>query len=206
MRPRREQMSQTLALSGEAPRNFNPPSLPRIFPELRAPLYWSRTDGGCNTLQHVPAETPVTRSAADQESRLRRLGRTDPQDRIGTPLRPLARLKKVGLEPTLNRNRASTTVLVCCLAIEIPMTAIAADIVGTVARVMDGNTFEIASSKDSIISIRLCGVHSPERSEPNYRFLGSSLTKRSKNAKFVASELAKAQFVTTAQSQPTRAK
>src|SRR5262249_19170610 len=83
MRPRREQMSHTLALSGEAPRNFNPPSLPRIFPELRAPLYWSRTDGGCNTLQHVPAETPVTRSAADQESRLRRLGRTDPQDRIG---------------------------------------------------------------------------------------------------------------------------
>jgi len=50
------------------------------------------------------------------------------------------------------------------------MTAIAADIVGTVARVMDGNTFEIVSStKDSIISIRLCGVHSPERSEPNYR-------------------------------------
>ena len=42
------------------------------------------------------------------------------------------------------------------------MTAIAADIVGTVARVMDGNTFEIVSStKDSIISVRLCGVHSP---------------------------------------------
>jgi len=74
------------------------------------------------------------------------------------------------LEPTLNRNLISATVLVCCLAIEIPITAIAADIVGTVARVMDGNTFEIVSStKDSIISIRLCGVHSPERSEPNYR-------------------------------------
>ena len=84
-------------------------------------------------------------------------------------------LKKVGLKPTLNRNRTSATVLVCCLAIEIPMTAIAADIVGTVARVMDDNTFEIVSStKDSIISIRLCGA------------------KRSKNAKFVASELARA--------------
>jgi len=86
-----------------------------------------------------------------------------------TPRCPLARLKKGRLEATLNRNRTSTTVLVCCLAIEMPMTAIAADIVGTVARVMDGNTFEIALSKDSIISIRLCGVHSPERSEPNYR-------------------------------------
>ena len=35
---------------------------------------------------------------------------------------------------------------------------------------------------------------------------GGSLAKRSKNAKFVASELAKAQFVTTAQSQLTRGK
>ncbi len=90
-----------------------------------------------------------------------------------TPASPASfpRLRKVGLEPTLNRNLISATVLVCCLAIEIPLTAIAADIVGTVARVMDGNTFEIVSSttKDSIISIRLCGVHSPERSEPNYR-------------------------------------
>jgi endonuclease YncB( thermonuclease family) len=58
----------------------------------------------------------------------------------------------------MNRNRASATVLVCCLATAMPMTAIAADIVGTVARVMDGNTFEIASQKDSIVRIRLWGT------------------------------------------------
>jgi endonuclease YncB( thermonuclease family) len=51
----------------------------------------------------------------------------------------------------------------------MPMAAIAAEIVGTVARVMDSNTFEIASPKDGIVRIRLCGVYGPERSEPNYR-------------------------------------
>src|SRR6516164_6552198 len=125
MRPRREQMSQTLAVSRTS-QKLQPPSLPRVFPELRAPQYRSRTDRGCNTLQHVTAETPVIRSAADQESRLRRLGRTDPQDRMrSTP--PPRTSEKIGLEPTLNRNLVSATVLVCCLAIEIPMTAIAAD-------------------------------------------------------------------------------
>jgi endonuclease YncB( thermonuclease family) len=107
----------------------------------------------------------------------------------------------------MNRNRTSATVLVCCLAIAIPMTAIAADIVGTVARVMDGNTFEIASPKDSIVRIRLCGVHSPERSEPNYRsarrLLSEKIEKREIRCVRV---VAKAQFVTTAQSRPTRAK
>src|SRR5712691_2117907 len=110
-----------------------------------------------------------------------------------TPASPASfpRLRKVGLEPTLNRNLISATVLVCCLAIAIPMTAIAADIVGTVARVMDGNTFEIASQKDSIVRIRLCGVHSPSEANRTIDPLGGSLAKRSRNARFVASELAK---------------
>jgi micrococcal nuclease len=69
----------------------------------------------------------------------------------------------------MNLTRTSAAVLLCCLAMAMPMTAIAADIVGTVSRVLDGDTFEIASRKDGIVRIRLCGVHSPERGEPNFR-------------------------------------
>ena len=69
----------------------------------------------------------------------------------------------------MNCDGTSVTVLVCCLAMGMPMAATAADIVGSVASVMDGNTFEIASPNHGIVRIRLRGVHSPERSEPNYR-------------------------------------
>jgi hypothetical protein len=43
----------------------------------------------------------------------------------------------------MNRSRTCAAVA-CCLAMAIPTTAIAADIVGTVNRVMDGDSFEIA--------------------------------------------------------------
>src|SRR5262249_16507724 len=97
MRPRREQMSQTLAVSRTS-QKLQPPSLPRIFPELRAPLYRSRTDRRCNTLQYTAtcdignacdtlrrrSRKPIEKAWAD------RTARSD-----WTPLRPLARLKKL---------------------------------------------------------------------------------------------------------------
>jgi endonuclease YncB( thermonuclease family) len=65
--------------------------------------------------------------------------------------------------------RAKAAVLICCIAVPDPMTAIAAEIVGTVSRVVDGDTFDIAGPNIGVVRIRLCGVDSPERGEPNFR-------------------------------------
>jgi endonuclease YncB( thermonuclease family) len=62
------------------------------------------------------------------------------------------------------------------------MAAMAADIVGRVTRVVDGDTFDVTSPNDGDVRIRLCGMESPKSGDPNFRlarrFLSEKIEKR----------------------------
>jgi endonuclease YncB( thermonuclease family) len=67
----------------------------------------------------------------------------------------------------MNFRRIVTTVSTAAFALMLPWSATAADYLGKVTSVADGDTFTMESETGKV-RVRICGIDAPERGQPGY--------------------------------------